>query len=214
METDRWVWCKHCEQCYQLDWESNSDGSNDSKSCPYNECYNQAGDTLEWKRVRRLHPEFPKLPTLATRYHVSGWLWCEVCERCFKFDVDGEHCPYDNCNSTQIKRAWPWWRIQMQHNNYPVVPERGQRFAHEHKAAKQASAKRRKHVSQNCFRVENDEPTAREVVCISCRTINPKFRNRCFYCEELLPGSKKIGSALRLGLSWNHPSGLPVVFRG
>lgn len=214
MEPDRWVWCRRCEQCYHADWENGQTGTGDSTGCPYWECDNDVGDVLDWKRVRRLHPEFPQVPALAARYHVDGWLWCEACNRCFKFDVDGERCPYSDCPPAETKQVWPWWRIHAQYDNYPDLPERGRRYPQEQQSSTRLYALRREKVSENCFKVKKDQPAANEVVCTVCLTINRTIRNRCFYCGELLPGPKSIGKDLRLGLSWNHPSGAFVVFRG
>ncbi len=214
MEAGRWVWCRRCEQCYHADWEDERRGLSDGIGCPYWECNNDAGDVLDWKRIRRLHPEFPLIPVLAVRYHVDGWLWCEGCEQCFRFDMDGEQCPYENCSPTEPRNVWPWWRIRVQHDNYPDLPERGHRYPREQQLLVHPSPLRRERVSENVYNVKKGQPAANETVCILCLTINRKSRNRCFYCAELLPGPKRTGKDLRLGLRWNHPSGAPVVFRG
>jgi len=56
-----WVWCLHCERCYQVG-EFKMDESS-LELCPYDIC---DGDTLidswSWEKIKELHPEYPDVP--------------------------------------------------------------------------------------------------------------------------------------------------------
>jgi hypothetical protein len=214
VETGSWVWCRVCERCYRWGWDRGPTSEGDEEGCPYWECTNEAGDVLAWKRIRRLHPEFPSAPELGRVYHVDGWLWCDRCARCFKFDVDGERCPYKGCPPGQ-KHAWPWWRIRVEHEGYPEEPERGRRYSRVvRERAGEVVAYRRERTGDSSFKSRRDKAHRGEVVCPGCLTINKESRNRCMYCSEVLPGVEGWGRDLRLGQSWGHADGAFVVFRG
>lgn len=203
-----WVWCRHCQKCYKWGWDGES-----SSICPYWECEAESIAVVEWRRIRRLHIEFPREPESGVRYKVDGWLWCEVCTRCFRFDLEGEHCPYANCPPRDVKNIWPWWRIRDEHEAYAEIPERGKKYARKSEQAEIVTW-RMVRVGDGVVRRNRDKPKGREIVCPLCLTINAVYLNRCQYCHELLVGSKAKGGNLRPGLRWNHPGDIPHAVRG
>ena len=67
-----WVWCLHCERCYQvgeykpikLDRQLKNMGIiEDFQMCPYPDC---DGDTVKdswtWEQIRENHPDYPEVP--------------------------------------------------------------------------------------------------------------------------------------------------------
>ena len=67
-----WVWCLHCERCYQVgeyravkpDRQMRNAGfTEDLQMCPYPDC---DGDTVfdafPWEGIRGLHPDYPEIP--------------------------------------------------------------------------------------------------------------------------------------------------------
>jgi hypothetical protein len=55
-----WVWCLHCERCYQVGESRKKHGL---ELCPYPDC---DGDTFldkwTWKHIRQIHPDYPEIP--------------------------------------------------------------------------------------------------------------------------------------------------------
>lgn len=55
-----WVWCLHCERCYQV---GEYRAINDLQMCPYPDC---DGDTVldawKWSRIKRIHKAYPDMP--------------------------------------------------------------------------------------------------------------------------------------------------------
>jgi hypothetical protein len=74
------------------------------------------------------------------RLHVP-WFWCGHCqraslvgtERLIRFTADALHvhpsiltlCPYSDCNANVGRNGWRWATIQVDHPEYPVIPEQG-----------------------------------------------------------------------------------------
>lgn len=77
-----WVWCLHCERCYQVgefrpekpDKVLREMGMDeDLQLCPYEDC---DGDTVidswTWERIREIHPEYPEVPERGKVYPMYG----------------------------------------------------------------------------------------------------------------------------------------------
>lgn len=58
-----WVWCLHCERCYQV-------GAAVAGDCPYPDCNGSLFfDGWEYARLQRqAHPEWPRVPVLGVVY--------------------------------------------------------------------------------------------------------------------------------------------------
>jgi len=55
-----WVWCLHCERCYQAGEFREVDGL---QMCPYSNCDgDMVMDSWNWEEIRANHPEFPREP--------------------------------------------------------------------------------------------------------------------------------------------------------
>lgn len=56
-----WVWCLHCERCYQVG--ENRLEISGQEYCPYPNC---DGDTMFdswlWKEIKEKHPDYPEIP--------------------------------------------------------------------------------------------------------------------------------------------------------
>lgn len=62
-EPGTWVWCLHCEKCYQVGEYKKYDDDDILEWCPYINC---SGDTMfdsvPWSVIRGIHPEYPEIP--------------------------------------------------------------------------------------------------------------------------------------------------------
>ena len=68
------------------------------------------------------------------------WSWCALCQRVYvtgtcrviRFQADSLHphpatlklCPYEDCSASTTRDGWQWATLQLQHPDYPVIPER------------------------------------------------------------------------------------------
>jgi len=62
-----WVWCLHCERCYQVG--EFKFGERNIECCPYPDC---DGDTLldsiPWTEFHKEHSEYPEIPEREKTY--------------------------------------------------------------------------------------------------------------------------------------------------
>lgn len=58
-EKGQWVWCLHCERCYQVGEYRPVKGL---QLCPYADCDGSPLDAWHWEQIREAHPEYPKVP--------------------------------------------------------------------------------------------------------------------------------------------------------
>jgi hypothetical protein len=65
-----WVWCLHCERCYQAGEYREIRGQ---EMCPYPDC---DGDTVldswTWESIREIHPDYPEVPQREKMYTQFG----------------------------------------------------------------------------------------------------------------------------------------------
>jgi hypothetical protein len=55
-----WVWCLHCERCYQVGEYRVVKGL---QMCPYPDCDGDAVmDPWKWKKIREGNPDYPEIP--------------------------------------------------------------------------------------------------------------------------------------------------------
>jgi hypothetical protein len=62
-----WLWCLHCERCYQAgEYRETYEGL---QMCPYDDCDGSTVlDGWRWSRIRREHPDYPKIPERSKVY--------------------------------------------------------------------------------------------------------------------------------------------------
>ena len=69
-----------------------------------------------------------------------SWSWCTRCQRTYvsgtcrvvRFEADALHphpatlylCPYVDCRGSTKRDAWLWATLQLEHPEYPAIPER------------------------------------------------------------------------------------------
>ena len=65
-EKGMWVWCLHCERCYQVGEFRQVD---DLQYCPYPECDGTTVmDAWRWSDLRKKQPDYPEVPERGTVY--------------------------------------------------------------------------------------------------------------------------------------------------
>jgi hypothetical protein len=73
------------------------------------------------------------------------WSWCARCQRAYvtgtyrvvRFAADALHshpavlhlCPYIDCSASTNRHGWLWTTFQLEHSEYPVIPERNKMYA-------------------------------------------------------------------------------------
>ena len=147
-------------------------------------------------------------------YPVNGWLWCSTCNLCFRFDLEGERCPSGTCKKLRVNGIYPWWRVRAWNPGFPEVPIEGRPYIDRSGRKPAIQGWRRTKEGENRYRKEKDSLRKNEVLCSACETINPKYRNRCHYCQVVLPHQKGWGKDLRRDLHSSHWSNYPMVING
>jgi len=76
-EVGDWVWCLHCERCYQVGEFRLEVGEEDGfgyQMCPYEGCDGATvGDGWAWEYVRECdHADYPELPERGEVYPLYG----------------------------------------------------------------------------------------------------------------------------------------------
>ncbi len=60
IEAGTWVWCLHCERCYQAGEYREID---ELQMCPYQDCNGDTVlDSVPWSDIRSKHTEYPTTP--------------------------------------------------------------------------------------------------------------------------------------------------------
>ena len=88
------------------------------------------------------HEPIPQQPSAGL--HLS-WSWCTRCQRVYptgsyrvvRFAADALHphpstlqlCPYNDCSAGTNRNAWLWATLQLEHPEYPTVPEQNVVYA-------------------------------------------------------------------------------------
>jgi hypothetical protein len=66
-----WVWCLHCERCYQVGEYKIENGKENNQWCPYPGCDGHVIlDAWTWHRIRKEHPEYPEVPERGKEYQL------------------------------------------------------------------------------------------------------------------------------------------------
>lgn len=65
----QWVWCLHCERCYQVGKFRLIGGL---QYCPYADCDGTVIDAWDWPTIRDSNPGYPEVPEPGKLYAQYG----------------------------------------------------------------------------------------------------------------------------------------------